>query len=88
MGLAFVSFIAPMAEELPSAIASYRYLSPVEGPFDSLEQQKAFAYRNELAAQRRLFERSRTPAGGAASELRSQGELNREIDRIDRLLMR
>ncbi len=79
---------ASLAEERPSPIAPYRYTSPPTGTLDSLEQQKAFSYRNELAAQRRLQQLNRMPGTGAASSLRSQGDLNRETRRIDQVLQR
>lgn len=88
MSMALLIGPAPMAQEQPSPIAPYRYTSPPAGALDSLEQQKAFSYRNKLSAQQRLMELNRTPRAGAASQLRSQGELNREIDRMDHVLQR
>ncbi|HXV29213.1 MAG TPA: hypothetical protein VD840_02685 [Sinorhizobium sp.] len=73
------------AQERPSPIAPYRYASPPAGALDSLEQQKAQSYRTQLEGQRRLQEMNRAPEAGA-TRLRSQGELNREIGRMDRLL--
>lgn len=88
MSMALLIGPAPMAQERPSPIAPYRYTSSPAGALDSLEQQKAFSYRNKLSAQQRLMEQNRAPRAGAASQLRSQGELNREIGRMDRVLQR
>jgi hypothetical protein len=80
------------AEDRPSAIAPYRYISPPSAQLDSLESQKAYSYRNELSAQRRSMEMdralNRNPDVNAASRLRSEGELSREGDRIDSVLQR
>ncbi|HXV23965.1 MAG TPA: hypothetical protein VED46_06880 [Alphaproteobacteria bacterium] len=86
--LLVLSLSASLAEERPSPIAPYRYTSPPTGALDSLEQQKALSYRNELAAQRRLQQLDSTPQAGTAAQLRSQGDLNRETNRIDQMLQR
>jgi hypothetical protein len=75
-----------LADERPSPIAPYRYTSPSSGPLDSLEQQKALSYRNDLKAQQRLQQLDRKSSASTASELRSQGDLNRETSRIDQML--
>ena len=67
----------------------YRYLVPGDPPRGSAAEQGAYSYRNELSAERLRLERDLSfPEGGAAVRLRRQGELNRELDRVDRLLNR
>ena len=77
-----------MAEERPAPIAPYRYLVPSDAPRGSPAEQGAYSYRNELSAERLRLERSLSGSEDAASRLRRQGDLNREIDRMDRLLSR
>ena len=78
--------ISAFADDLrPSVIAPDRYQTPLRKPADTVEQQGAYAYRNELLSQQRRMELSPSNRFGA-SELRRSGEINREINRIDRLL--
>ena len=78
---------APGAER-PSPVAPYRYLVPGEPQANSVRQQQGYSYRNELARERLRVERGLSGAGDAASRLRRQREINRELDRVDRLLNR
>ena len=93
-GIALAMLLAQgaSAEDRPSAIAPYRYAPPPSAPLDSLEQQKAYGYRNELSAQQRSTETDRVlnrdSDVNAASRLRSDGALSRETNRIDTLLQR
>jgi hypothetical protein len=80
------------AQDRPSAIAPYRFTPAPAERLGSLEQQKAYSYRNQLSAQQRSMELDRVlvrePNANAASRLRSQGELSRESHRIDGVLQR
>jgi hypothetical protein len=77
-----------LAEERPSAVAPYRYVVPNDVPSGSPAQQGAYSYRNQLSAERLQFDRDISGSEDAATRLRRQGELNREIGRVDRLLNR
>jgi hypothetical protein len=83
---------AAAAQDLPLSTAPYRYSPAPTRPLDSLEQQKAYSYRNNLSAQQRgmLTDRTlnRNSDGNAASQLRRQGELSRESGRMDHVLQR
>jgi hypothetical protein len=80
------------AQDRPISTAPYRFSPAPSRPLDSLEQQKAYSYRNELSAQQRgmLTERtlSRDSGGNVASFLRRQGDLTQESSRIDGVLQR
>jgi hypothetical protein len=80
------------AQDRPISAAPYRYSPAPTRPLNSLEQQKAYSYRNELSAQQRgmLTDRTlnRDSGGNAASFLRRQGELTGESSRMDRVLQR
>ena len=54
-------------------------------PVDPVERQGAYSYKNELLSERRSMDLT-APKRPGASDLRRYGELNREINRIDRLL--
>jgi hypothetical protein len=84
-GLLVLSISAFGEDQRPNVIAPDRYLTPLRKPVDTVEQQGAYVYRNELLAEQRRTELSPANRPGA-SELRRSGELNREINRIDRLL--
>jgi hypothetical protein len=77
-----------LGDERPSPVAPYRYLVPGETQANSVRQQQGYSYRNELARERLRLERGLSGADDAASRLRRQGEINRELDRVDRLLNR
>jgi len=80
---------AVAADERPSAIAPYRFLAPTNGPLNSLEQQKALAYRNELEAQRLRLERNQSSKTFDLQGLRRlSDDTNRELGRVDQLLQR
>ena len=83
---------AAAAQDRPLSTAPYRYSPAPTRPLDSLEQQKAYSYRNELSAKQRgmLTERtlSRDSGDNAASFRRRQGELTGESSRMDRVLQR
>ena len=74
--------------ERPSPLVPYRYLAPTDPPGSSVREQEAYSYRNELAEERLRRERGARATEDAALRLRRQGEVNREIDRVDRLLGR
>ena len=88
MALPFLMASALAADERPSAIAPYRYPAPTNRPLDSLEQQKALGYRNELEAQRLQLERNRSSRTFDPQGLRKLGDTNRELGRVDRFLQR
>ena len=69
-------------------MAPYRYLAPTDLQGNSARQQEAYSYRNELARERLRLERSPSGPADAASRLRRQGEISRELDRVDELLNR
>jgi hypothetical protein len=77
-----------LAEERPSSVAPYRYVVPNDVPAGSPAQQGAYSYRDQLSAERLQLDRDMSGSQDAATRLRRQGELNREIDRVDRLLNR
>ena len=77
-----------LGAERPSPVAPYRFPLPSEPQANSVRQQQGFSYRNELARERLRLERGPSATEGAASRLRRQGEVNRELDRVDRLLSR
>jgi hypothetical protein len=77
-----------IGQERPVPIAPYRYLVPGDAPRGSAAEQGAYSYRNELSAERLRLERDPSVSEGAAARLRRQGEVNRELDRVDRLLSR
>ena len=80
------------AQDRPLSTAPYRYIPAPSGRLDSLEQQKAYSYRNDLSAQQRGMVMDRTLNrnfdSNAASSLRREGELTREGGRMDRVLQR
>jgi hypothetical protein len=75
-------------EERPSPVARYRYVVPNDLPSGSPGQQGAYSYRNQLSSERLRLDRDMSRSQDGATRLRRQGELNREIDRVDRLLNR
>ena len=79
---------AALAEERPSAVAPYRYVVPNDLPRGSPGEQGAYSYRNQLSSERLQLDRDMSGSEDAATRLRRQGELNREIDRVDGLLNR
>jgi hypothetical protein len=82
---------APSSAEEPTLrdrVALYRFQPTPRPPVDSLEQQKAFLYRDQLLSQRRQLERSRSRGGVDASYLRQLGRTSRELDRVDQMLGR
>ena len=88
IALLFLMASALIADERPSAIAPYRFLAPTNGPLNSLEQQKALAYRNELEAQRLRLERNQSSKTFDLQGLRRLSDTNRELGRVDQLLQR
>jgi hypothetical protein len=73
------------ADRQPSVIAPERYITPLKKPVDPVERQGAYTYRNELLSEQRHMNLTAPQRPGAA-DLRRSGELNSEINRIDRLL--
>ena len=77
-----------LAGERPSAAAPYRYVVPNDLPPGSPARQGAYSYRNQLSSERLQLDRGLPGSADAATRLRREGELNREIDRVDGLLNR
>jgi hypothetical protein len=73
------------ADTRPNVIAPDRYVTPLKEPVDPVEQQGAYSYRNELLSEQRRMELN-APNRTGASDLRRSGEINSEVNRIDRLL--
>jgi hypothetical protein len=85
VGVLILSLSAFGADLQPRVIAPERYITPLKRPVDPVERQGAYSYRNELLSEQRRMDLT-APKRPGASDLRSSGELNREINRIDRLL--
>ena len=91
LALALVAALAcapARAQDRPDAVAPYRYPLPPAAPPDALEQQKAMAYRNELAAQQRQLQQQQADGAFGPSGWRALSETNREIGRVDQFLQR
>lgn len=75
------------AEERPTPLATHRY-GQGEQQLDAAAEQEAQAYRSRLAGERLRLERGLDNGRSPAVLLRRQGDVNREIDRVEELLNR
>jgi hypothetical protein len=75
------------AQERPTPLATHRYV-PGQQELDAAAEQEAQAYRSRLAGERLRLERGLDSRRSPAVLLRRQGEVNREIDRVEELLNR